>query len=57
MNLEGLLLEDEANFGEVEGDATVLNFGASSRISGCLNFVLNADDGLNWGPVKQVRTS
>jgi len=20
-------------------------------------FVLNADDGLNWGPVKQVRTS
>jgi hypothetical protein len=44
VNLEGLLLEDEANFGEVEGDATVLNFGASSRISGCLNFVLNADD-------------
>ena len=46
VTLEGLLLEDEASFGvdEPDAEATVLNFGASSRISGCLNFVVNADD-------------
>jgi len=40
INLEGLEVQLEANFGEAGSpEVTMLNFGASSRVSGCFNFV------------------
>ena len=43
ISLEGLEVQIEATFGE-PGGQTILNFGASSRISGCFNFVANEGD-------------
>ena len=45
INLEGLEIQLEANFGEPGSqEPTILNFGASSRISGCFNFVKTEGD-------------
>ena len=45
INLEGLEVQQEANFGEPgSSEPTILNFGASSRISGCFNFIKNEGD-------------
>jgi len=45
INLEGLEVQLEANFGEPGShDPTILNFGASSRVSGCFNFVKTEGD-------------
>jgi len=43
IKLEGLEVQIEANFGE-PGSLTILNFGASSRVSGCFNFVAQEGD-------------
>ena len=46
INLEGLEVQLEANFGEsTEGaEPTILNLGASSRVTGCFNFVETEGD-------------